>query len=36
MITIHHHPDSTFARRVTMALIEKDIPHQKVLVDMAR
>ncbi len=35
MITIHHHPDSTFARRVTMALIEKDIPHQKVLVDMA-
>ncbi len=35
MITIHHHPDSTFARRVAMALIEKDITHQKVLVDMA-
>ncbi|MGK2897307.1 MAG: glutathione S-transferase family protein [Burkholderiaceae bacterium] len=35
MITIHHHPDSTFARRVAMALIEKDIPHEKVLVDMA-
>lgn len=35
MIRIHHHPDSTFARRVAMALIEKDIPHEKVLVDMA-
>ena len=35
VITIHHHPDSTFARRVVMALIEKDIPHEKVLVDMA-
>lgn len=35
MITIHHHPDSTFARRVAMAMIEKNIPHEKVLVDMA-
>lgn len=35
MITIHHHPDSTFARRVAIAMIEKNIPHEKVLVDMA-
>lgn len=35
MIKIHHHPDSTFARRVAMAMIEKNIPHEKVLVDMA-
>lgn len=36
MIRIHHHPFSTYARRVNMALIEKDIPHEKVLVDMTK
>ncbi|MDP1691114.1 MAG: glutathione S-transferase family protein [Burkholderiaceae bacterium] len=35
MITIHHHPDSTFARRVAMAMLEKNIPYEEVLVDMA-
>ncbi|HKY90666.1 MAG TPA: glutathione S-transferase family protein [Nevskiaceae bacterium] len=35
MIRIHGHPFSTFARRVHMALIEKNIPHEKMTVDMA-
>lgn len=35
MIRIHGHPFSTYARRVHIALIEKNIPHEKVLVDMA-
>lgn len=35
MIKLYHHPDSTYARRVVMALIEKGIPHELVLVDMA-
>lgn len=35
MIRIHSHPLSTFSRRVQIALIEKDIPHETVLVDMA-
>ena len=34
MIRIHHHPFSTYARRVSIALVEKDIPHEKLLVDM--
>ncbi len=35
MIRIHSHPFSTFGRRVHMALIEKSIPHEVVVVDMA-
>ena len=35
MLTLHHHPRSIYARRVVMALAEKAIPHQVVLVDMA-
>lgn len=34
MIRLHQHPFSTFARRVRIALIEKDIAHESVLVDM--
>ena len=34
MLKIHHHPLSTFARRVRMALIEKSIPAELVEVDM--
>lgn len=35
MIKLHYHPMSTYARRVRMALLEKQIPHELVLVDMA-
>lgn len=35
MIRLHTHPFSTFARRVKIALIEKNIPHEEVLVDLA-
>lgn len=35
MIKLHYHPMSTYARRVHMALLEKQIPHELVLVDMA-
>lgn len=35
MIRIHSHPLSTFGRRVAIALIEKNIPHEVVEVDMA-
>ena len=35
MIKLHSHPFSTFARRVSIALIEKAIPHETVLVDLA-
>lgn len=35
MIRLHYHPFSTFARRVTIALIEKGIPYEPVVVDMA-
>lgn len=34
MIRIHGHPFSTFARRVHVALLEKDIPHERITVDM--
>jgi glutathione S-transferase len=34
MIKLHYHPFSTFARRVRMALIEKNIPAELVEVDM--
>ena len=35
MLKIHHHPFSTFSRRVRIALLEKKIPHELVEVDMA-
>jgi glutathione S-transferase len=35
MIKLHYHPMSTYARRVRIALIEKQIQHELVLVDMA-
>ncbi|WP_273452495.1 glutathione S-transferase family protein [Nevskia ramosa] len=35
MIRLHYHPFSTYARRVRIALIEKNIPHKLVEVDMA-
>jgi len=34
MLTLHHHPFSTYARRVRIALIEKNIPYHSVEVDM--
>jgi glutathione S-transferase len=34
MLKLHHHPFSTFARRVRIALIEKNIPAELVEVDM--
>ncbi len=35
MIKLHYHPISTYSRRVCMALLEKNIPHELVVVDMA-
>ena len=35
MIKVHYHPMSTYSRRVCMALLEKKIPHELVLLDMA-
>jgi glutathione S-transferase len=35
MIRLHYHPMSTYSRRVRMALLEKRIPHELVVVDMA-
>lgn len=35
MLTLHSHPLSTFSRRVRIALLEKKIPHEIALVDMA-
>jgi glutathione S-transferase len=34
LLRFHHHPFSTFARRVHVALLEKEIPHEKVLIDL--
>lgn len=34
MLRFHYHPYSTFARRVHVMLLEKDIPHEKLLVDL--
>lgn len=34
MLKIHHHPFSTYSRRVRIALLEKKIPHELVEVDM--
>jgi glutathione S-transferase len=36
MMKLHYHPLSTYARRVRIALIEKQIPCELVLVDMAQ
>jgi len=33
-IKLHYHPLSTFSRRVRVALAEKQIPHELVVVDM--
>jgi glutathione S-transferase len=34
MLKVHFHPLSTYSRRVLIALAEKNIPHEKVLVDL--
>jgi len=36
MIRLHTHPFSTFARRVSIALIEKRIPYEPIIVDLAK
>lgn len=36
MIRLHYHPLSTYTRRVLIALAEKGIAHELVLVDMAK
>ena len=35
MIRLHYHPMSTYSRRVRIALLEKQIPHELIVVDMA-
>ena len=35
MIKLHYHPLSTYSRRVRIALIEKQIPHEAIVLDMA-
>jgi glutathione S-transferase len=35
MLQLHFHPDSTFARRVRIALLEKNIAHELVEVNLA-
>jgi glutathione S-transferase len=35
MLRFYHHPFSTFARRVRVALLEKKIEHEPVVLDMA-
>lgn len=34
MLKLHHHPFSTYSRRVNIALIEKNIPCERIEVDM--
>jgi glutathione S-transferase len=34
MLRFYYHPFSVFARRVHVALLEKEIPHEKILVDL--
>jgi glutathione S-transferase len=34
MLRFYYHPFSVFARRVHVALLEKDIPHEKILIDL--
>lgn len=36
MLKLYFHPLSTYTRRVRIALIEKNLPHELVLVDMAK
>ena len=36
MIRLHNHPFSTFGRRIKIALLEKNIPHEDVFVDLAK
>lgn len=36
MLRIHHHPRSTYSRRVRIALLEKNIPHELVTIDMEK
>ena len=36
MLTLHHHPLSTYSRRVRIALLEKAIPCELIEVDMAQ
>jgi glutathione S-transferase len=36
MIKLHYHPFSTYSRRVVIALLEKNIPHELVLLDMQK
>jgi glutathione S-transferase len=33
-IKLHYHPLSTYSRRVRVALAEKQIPHELVVVDL--
>ena len=35
MIRLHYHPMSTYSRRARIALLEKQIPHELIVVDMA-
>jgi glutathione S-transferase len=34
VLRFHYHPFSVFARRVHVTLLEKEIPHEKVLIDL--
>jgi glutathione S-transferase len=36
MLRIHYHPRSTYSRRVRIALIEKNIPHELVALNMEK
>lgn len=36
MLTLYHHPRSTYSRRVVIALLEKQIEHKSIIVDMAK
>lgn len=36
MIKLHHHPMSTYSRKVRIALTEKGIPFERVLVDLGK
>ncbi len=35
MLKLHYHPMSTYSRRVCMMLLEKNVPHELVVVDLA-
>jgi glutathione S-transferase len=36
MLKLYHHPMSTFSRKVRLALIEKGVPFERVLVDLVK